>query len=169
MINQSTFGRRGPGSNEQRVFRTQIAEPVEVIITRRGPGRWKIVAYVVGGLFVLGTIGNLAEPEAARRGATDVAEAAPANVEASKCRATLKEFTALQIGISPGRAGAIIGCKGEELSRVSFGGKESVMPTWPGEAGLFSNMNATFNDGRLVAKAQLGLNDRQFAQRPNGD
>jgi hypothetical protein len=76
---------------------------------------------------------------------------------AKDCGATLKEYSALQIGISPARAGAIIGCKGEELSRVSFGGKESVMLTWPGEAGLFSNMNATFSDGRLVAKGQLGL------------
>ena len=50
-----------------------------------------------------------------------------------------------------------IGCAGEEMSRVSIGGQETVMASWTGNGGFISNMNATFDNDRLVAKAQLGL------------
>lgn len=39
---------------------------------------------------------------------------------------------------------------------MAFGGQETVMLSWQGEAFL-SNMNATFINGKLTAKAQLGL------------
>jgi hypothetical protein len=42
------------------------------------------------------------------------------------------------------------------MSQVAFGGQETVMVTWPG-TGFLSNMNATLDNDRLVAKAQLGL------------
>jgi hypothetical protein len=52
---------------------------------------------------------------------------------------------------------SIIGCAGEEVSRVSIGGRETVMVSWTGNGGFMSNMNATFDNDHLVAKAQLGL------------
>jgi hypothetical protein len=44
---------------------------------------------------------------------------------------------------------------GKEASRVSLGGTTTVMYQWINPDG--SNMNATFQDDRLVAKAQFGL------------
>jgi hypothetical protein len=61
MTNQSTFGRRGPGSNEQRVFRAEIAQPIDVVV-RRGGARWGWWVLGAFGLcFVVGVIGNLTE------------------------------------------------------------------------------------------------------------
>ena len=88
------------------------------------------------------------------------ATAAPAVVKSTKprkCGATLREYQALQTGITLGQAIGIIGCNGEEISRVSYGGQETVMVSWPGETSFFGNMNATFDNDRLVAKGQLGL------------
>lgn len=152
------FGRRGiNGEQPRRVFQTEVSGPVEVVITRRGPSKWRIAGYIFGGMIVLGVIGNLLDPDRKGSGTVEVAQAAPAKQTATaKCGATLKEFSSLQMGTSPATAASIIGCKGEEVSRVAFGGQETVMLSWPGEAFL-SNMNATFSNGKLTAKAQLGL------------
>ena len=159
MTNQASFGRRGVAAEPpRRRLQTELAGPVEVVITRRGPSKWKIAGYVLGGLFVLGVIGNLIDPDQPTKdmGPT-VAAASPAKASApKKCGATLKEFSALQIGTSPATAARIIGCPGEEMSRVGFGGQQSVLLSWQGEAFL-SSMNATFSDGRMTTKSQFGL------------
>src|SRR5689334_16603888 len=111
MINQAGFGRRGRISEPpRRVFRTEVASPVEVVITRRGPGMWKIAGYLLVTLLVLGVIGHIIDPDKKSPGGVQVAAAAPAKPSApTKCGATLKEFSALQIGTSPERAASIIG------------------------------------------------------------
>jgi hypothetical protein len=47
------------------------------------------------------------------------------------------------------------GWNGEELSRNQFGNVLTVMYAWKNPDG--SNMNATFQDDRLVSKGQFGL------------
>jgi hypothetical protein len=54
----------------------------------------------------------------------------------------------------------ILGQSGTEISRSSIAGITTVMYQWNagGLAGLSGgNMNAMFQDGRLVSKAQFGL------------
>jgi hypothetical protein len=122
---------------------------------------------MTGGQIALGVLGILAgisilshsnqdgqkAAALAAKPAVAVAQKAPGK----RCGATLREYEALQIGITLGQAIGIIGCKGSEMSRVAYGGQETIMVSWPGEEGLFSNMNATFDNDRLVAKGQLGL------------
>ena len=69
----------------------------------------------------------------------------------------MREYSSLKPGMSLRHAASIIGCAGEEMSRVSIGGQETVMVSWTGNGGFISNMNATFDNDRLVSKAQLGL------------
>ncbi|RWE60638.1 MAG: hypothetical protein E5V24_12620 [Mesorhizobium sp.] len=47
-------------------------------------------------------------------------------------------------------------CEGEELSSSEFGGYETVMYIWDGN-GFGGNMNAMFQNGAMVSKAQFGL------------
>ena len=69
---------------------------------------------------------------------------------------TAAEYQQLQTGMSYQQAVEIIGYRGEEISRTDIAGITTVMYQWtnPGFAG---NMNAMFQNGALVTKAQFGL------------
>ena len=71
---------------------------------------------------------------------------------------TAAEYARLTTGMTYRQAVEIIGFEGEELSRSEIAGITTVMYQWT-NSGLFStaNMNAMFQDGRLVTKAQFGL------------
>jgi len=51
----------------------------------------------------------------------------------------------------------ILGSAGTEQSRSSLGGITTVMHSWQGSGSFGANMNAMFQNGRLVSKAQFGL------------
>lgn len=68
---------------------------------------------------------------------------------------TRAEYDQVQNGMTYDQAQAIIGEPGHELSRSEFGQMETVMYSWSNADG--SNMNAMFQDGKLMNKAQFGL------------
>ena len=70
---------------------------------------------------------------------------------------TAAEYARLATGMTYRQAVEIIGFEGEELSRSEIAGITTVLYQWmnPGFSG--ANMNAMFQDGRLVQKAQFGL------------
>ena len=68
---------------------------------------------------------------------------------------TSAEYTQLTTGMSYRQAVAIIGFPGEELSRVEIAGITTVMYQWMNPTG--ANMNAMFQNDRMVQKAQFGL------------
>lgn len=69
---------------------------------------------------------------------------------------TLDKYERLQNGMSYGDVIGIIGNAGEEVSRVTLPDTPStVMYSWKNLSG--SNMNAMFQDNKLVMKAQAGL------------
>jgi hypothetical protein len=76
--------------------------------------------------------------------------------KSSSAQITLKEFQALRTGMTRAQAAAIVGSPGTVESQVAIAGTSDVMVAWDGNAPL-ANANATFQDGRLVTKAQLGL------------
>jgi hypothetical protein len=160
MMSERIFGRRGAAlETKTRVLRTEITEPVEVVLVKRKgltPGR--IVLAVVGLMVGYNIVAHANQGDADPDGSSaTVTPAVTKTAKPHKCGATLREYQALQTGITLGQAIGIIGCSGEEISRVSYGGQETVMVSWPGETGFFGNMNATFDNDRLVAKGQLGL------------
>jgi hypothetical protein len=83
---------------------------------------------------------------------------APIPSEAGECVATLAEFNALRSGMSYTQAVRVLGCPGQEISRVDIPGlPTTVMYSWEGSGMWGANMNATFQADALVQKAQLGL------------
>lgn len=70
-------------------------------------------------------------------------------------RLTKAKYDAVTTGMTYSEVVAVIGFAGEELSRVEIAGATTVMYGWQNPDG--SNMNATFQRGTLVAKAQFGL------------
>ena len=68
---------------------------------------------------------------------------------------TAAEYSLLQAGMSYQEAVEIIGFPGEEISRSDIAGITTVMYQWTNRD--FSNMNAMFQNGALVTKAQFGL------------
>lgn len=68
---------------------------------------------------------------------------------------TQSEYNRLREGMSYSEAVEVIGTSGEELSRSDLAGISTVMYSWTNGSG--SNMNAIFQNGKLVTKAQFGL------------
>jgi len=68
---------------------------------------------------------------------------------------TKAEYDKLRKGMSLGDARRIIGASGEELSRNDLAGTSTVMYGWTNSNG--SNMNAMFQNDKLIQKAQFGL------------
>lgn len=68
---------------------------------------------------------------------------------------TLAEYEQVREGMTYEQVRDIIGASGQELSRSDIAGYTTVMYSWSNSNG--SNMNAMFQNGRLVNKAQFGL------------
>src|SRR6185295_17545664 len=72
--------------------------------------------------------------------------------------ATYAKFEMISTGMTYEEVVEIIGGPGRELSRVEMRGlPKSVMYAWDGSGTLGAGMNATFQSGKLISKAQLGL------------
>lgn len=69
---------------------------------------------------------------------------------------TLAQYNQLTDGMSYADAVAILGEPSQELSRSSLAGITTVMYMWNGTS-LGANMNAMFQDDKLVTRAQFGL------------
>ena len=68
---------------------------------------------------------------------------------------TLGQFLNLRDGITYREAVKVLGKAGTEISRSSIGGHLTVMYQW--QNNNFSNMNAMFQNDKLITKAQFGL------------
>lgn len=80
------------------------------------------------------------------------------SVTGSEGKATLAKFNQIQTGMTYAQVVRIIGGEGTEISRVEIpGAGRTVMYAWDGKGTIGANMSATFQDGRLMSKAQAGL------------
>ncbi|HSU17650.1 MAG TPA: DUF3862 domain-containing protein [Longimicrobium sp.] len=68
---------------------------------------------------------------------------------------TAAEFAMIQDGMTYQQVVGIIGAPGDQLSASSIAGYRTVMYSWTNSNG--SNMNAMFQNGKLIQKAQFGL------------
>ena len=68
---------------------------------------------------------------------------------------TRVKYEGIQEGMTYDQVRAVIGEAGDELSRSDIAGYTTVMYSWKNSNG--SNMNAMFQNGRLITKAQFGL------------
>jgi hypothetical protein len=81
--------------------------------------------------------------------------ALPSSIFDSPPTVTSDEYNQIQEGMSYQQVCSIIGASGAEISRTDIGGYSTVMYQWTNSNG--SNMNAMFQNGELVSKAQFGL------------
>jgi len=70
---------------------------------------------------------------------------------------SLAQFQQMRDGMTYGEAVAVLGSPGTEQSRSNIGDIVTVMYSWPGSGTLGANMNAMFQNDKLVTKAQFGL------------
>lgn len=70
---------------------------------------------------------------------------------------TLAQFSQLRDGMSYAQASAALGRPGTEMSRTNISGIVTVMYSWQGRGRAGANMNAMFQNDRLISKAQFGL------------
>ena len=68
---------------------------------------------------------------------------------------TRETYHQLRAGMTYPEVKAIVGPPTSELSSVELAGIQTVMLSW--DAGFLANANVTFQNGKLVAKAQFGL------------
>lgn len=68
---------------------------------------------------------------------------------------TMASFEAIRTGMTYQDVVAIVGSTGQEMSRSDIAGHTTVMYMWKQWTG--ANMNAMFQNGGLVTKAQFGL------------
>lgn len=72
---------------------------------------------------------------------------------------TLAQFEAVKTGMNYYKVCAIFGFEGELISQVDIGNDEykTEMYSWPGYGSLGANCNVTFQNDKVISKAQFGL------------
>lgn len=135
------------------LLRGDNAAPAPAAAPRRGVAKGcGIVAIVLVVLVIIGAIinGSKTNTVVAPGGSsseTAASDAGPA--------LTMDGYNRVKNGMTFDQVVAIVGKPSQELSRNEMAGTETVMYQWDGSIG--ANMNAMFQDGKLVQKAQFGL------------
>jgi hypothetical protein len=109
---------------------------------------WLILAVAGVGFFIF--IKSLPRDIPATLGSHDRRETAGGTVVV-----TMAHYELISKGMTYETVRNLIGADGVELSRSDLAGHTTVMYAWKNRNG--SNMNAMFQDGALVMKAQFGL------------
>ena len=70
---------------------------------------------------------------------------------------TKANFDKIKNGMKYDDVVKILGKEGELVSESEVGGFKTVMYSWNGDEGWGANMNAMFQNGKLISKSQFGL------------
>ena len=89
--------------------------------------------------------------------ATVLVSATAVVAQATTCKVDLAQYQSLSSGMTYSRVTAVLGCEGSELSRVEMGGFKTVVYMWQGNSSAGANMNVMFQNGKLISRAQFGL------------
>lgn len=86
--------------------------------------------------------------------------ACSSSARADNSCATKAGYDRLTSGMSYRQAVSALGCEGEEMSSTEMAGFKTIMYMWVGSgvSGMMGgNMNAMFQNDRMMSKAQMGL------------
>lgn len=123
-----------------------------------GKGCVIAIVVIVVILIIIGLIGgNSADTavEPPSTGAATEVTGAAAAADPAAPALTMEGYNRIKTGMTFEQVTAIIGQPSQEMSRNELAGTETVMYMWEGMLG--ANMNAMFQNGKLVQKAQFGL------------
>ena len=113
----------------------------------------KFLGYMFMLLMAIGVMNNRSHDEVISGEISQVSsEFSVANIS---CAVTAQGYARLQSGDNYATAVAKLGCEGSEISRSDIPDYITVMYMWEGKP-LGANMSATFQNGKLISKAQLG-------------
>jgi len=115
------------------------------------------IFFTIGLPMCAGIVGSMVPPEPSRPVSLGTAPgSSPAQAGNS---ITLAKFNQIQQGMTYRQVVSILGREGTVMSENNIEAGQfsvhTIMYTW--EAGLFANMNAMFQNGKLMSKAQMGL------------
>lgn len=135
------------------VFLVPAALLCGLIAYKRGQRGVGLAGIVLG---MVGTVGIIYTSQKITEVARDPFKASlPRSPLAPPPSITRAKYDRIEEGMSYEQVRTVIGEAGEEISRSSLAGYTTVMYAWKNSNG--SNMNAMFQNGRLVNKAQFGL------------
>ncbi len=97
-------------------------------------------------------------PLAAAVAAVIVLTGEAASAKAAPCRATRAAYASLTHGMSYRRTVEHLGCPGRRVTHMVIGQTERSTYTWRGTGTYGANLTASFRNGHLTSKSQLGLN-----------
>lgn len=107
---------------------------------------------LIVGVFILAFIaGNLNKSNPSKNLVDDPQPVAQHQSAAPKI--TMAKYDQIRTGMSYDEVVSILGMQGRELSRNELAGVTTVMYQW----GTIANMNAMFQNDKLISKAQFGL------------
>jgi hypothetical protein len=125
------------------------------IVAYRRSQKWLGVAGVVLGILGLVGIVSVSQQISSITGNPSGGFSLPQPAFAPPPVVTKAKYDQIREGMTYEDARSIIGTSGEELSRSDLAGYTTIMYSWSNSNG--SNMNAMFQNNRLVNKAQFGL------------
>jgi hypothetical protein len=73
------------------------------------------------------------------------------------CKVDMAGYKSLSNGMSYSQVVANLGCEGSEIANTGSGKFTTVMYTWKGYGSVGANMNIMIQGGKLLMKAQYGL------------
>ena len=119
---------------------------------KTGWGTGKKIGAIIGVFVVIGALNrqNNPTPPATLESTSSV------STEASGTNVNRATFQSLKTGMSYKQAVAILGSEGEEISSNEVGGTKTIIYKWEG-SGFGANMNAMFQNDKLISKAQISL------------
>ena len=112
-------------------------------------GCFKVFLLIGGILFFILLAASLA------RKSDSESHPVPHTSEVSSGGLTMANYNSISTGMSYREVVSILGEEGTEMSRNEIGGYTTVMYMWKKWSG--ANMNAMFQNGKLVQEAQFGL------------
>jgi hypothetical protein len=131
-------------------------EPQEPSPSQPKRSRGKAVGFAIAIVFVLIVVGAInSTPKTPVNAPSQSADLAAASTPMSSPTATMAGFNRLSNGMTYAQVVAIVGEPSQELARNEIAGTETVMYSW--DAGIGANMNAMFQNGKMMQKAQMGL------------
>lgn len=84
-------------------------------------------------------------------------EQAKAAVDKTNSKMTLEKYNRIQTGMTAEEVKEIVGNLGKVASESDVGGYKTIVLQFDGSGSLGANANVTFQNGRVVMKAQAGL------------
>lgn len=108
---------------------------------------------ILGGVFLVMLVLSLLAPA---RPEPELAAPQSATPVAPKPGVTLANYLRLDTGMSYADVVAILGKSGTEMSSNEIAGTRTVMYQWEGRSSG-ANMNAMFQNDKMIQKAQFGL------------